>query len=198
MENDPAYLSNLKALPRIDRDGCFRQLECQGDRRAAISGASGFSIVDGPPKEMCGAAGYWIEPQPKRGSDMTDATVSVLLSQDKAGVYYVEHVLKNVRQSAHGRAIHERCAAADARKQSSLHARPRLRWRGRGSEHSAGAGRQHVRFSTASGDKETRAKPISAQAEAGQRQIRAGLVDDEFLCAAGKLPDGRHDDAVDA
>jgi predicted phage terminase large subunit-like protein len=55
-----------------------------------------------------------------------------------------------------------------------------------------------VRFATASGDKETRAKPISAQAEAGNVRLVRGLWIDEFLRELENFPMGRHDDAVDA
>ena len=56
----------------------------------------------------------------------------------------------------------------------------------------------NVRFATASGDKETRAKPISAQAEAGNVRIVRGLWNDEFLRVLENFPAGAKDDEVDA
>jgi predicted phage terminase large subunit-like protein len=56
----------------------------------------------------------------------------------------------------------------------------------------------NVRFRTASGDKETRAKPISAQCEAGNVKIVRGLWNDEFLRTLENFPAGKHDDEVDA
>jgi phage terminase large subunit-like protein len=56
----------------------------------------------------------------------------------------------------------------------------------------------NVRFAVASGDKETRAKPISAQCEAGNVRLVRGLWNDEFLRELENFPAGRHDDAVDA
>ena len=56
----------------------------------------------------------------------------------------------------------------------------------------------NVRFPTASGDKETRAKPISAQCEAGNVKLVRGLWNDDFLRELENFPAGRHDDAVDA
>ena len=55
-----------------------------------------------------------------------------------------------------------------------------------------------MRFATASGDKETRAKPVSAQAEAGNVKIVRGLWNDEFLRVLENFPAGKHDDEVDA
>jgi hypothetical protein len=55
-----------------------------------------------------------------------------------------------------------------------------------------------VRFASATGDKETRAKPVSAQAEAGNVKLVRGLWNDEFLRVLENFPAGRHDDEVDA
>jgi phage terminase large subunit-like protein len=55
-----------------------------------------------------------------------------------------------------------------------------------------------VRFEAATGDKETRAKPISAQCEAGNVKLVRGLWNDEFLRVLENFPVGRHDDDVDA
>jgi predicted phage terminase large subunit-like protein len=55
----------------------------------------------------------------------------------------------------------------------------------------------NVKFAPASGDKETRAKPISAQAEAGNVKIVLGLWNDEFIRILENFPDGKKDDEVD-
>ena len=55
-----------------------------------------------------------------------------------------------------------------------------------------------VRFATATGDKETRAKPISAQAEAGNVKVVRGLWNEELLRVLENFPAGSHDDEVDA
>ena len=55
-----------------------------------------------------------------------------------------------------------------------------------------------VRFTTATGDKQTRAKPVSAQCEAGNVKIVRGPWNDEFLRELENFPSGKHDDAVDA
>jgi len=55
----------------------------------------------------------------------------------------------------------------------------------------------NVRFATASGDKETRAKPISAQCEAGNVKIIRGLSNDDFIRILENFPVAKHDDEVD-
>ena len=56
----------------------------------------------------------------------------------------------------------------------------------------------NVRFATASGDKETRAKPVIAQAEAGNVKLVRGLWNDAFLRVLENFPAAKHDDEVDA
>jgi phage terminase large subunit-like protein len=56
----------------------------------------------------------------------------------------------------------------------------------------------NVRFATATGSKEVRAKPISAQVEAGNVKLVRGLWNDEFLRILENFPTGKHDDEVDA
>jgi predicted phage terminase large subunit-like protein len=56
----------------------------------------------------------------------------------------------------------------------------------------------NVRFDTATGSKEVRAKPVSAQAEAGNIKIVRAPWNDEFLRELENFPTGKHDDAVDA
>jgi predicted phage terminase large subunit-like protein len=55
-----------------------------------------------------------------------------------------------------------------------------------------------VKFAPASGDKETRAKPISAQVEAGNVKLVRGPWNDAFLTELENFPAGKHDDQVDA
>jgi hypothetical protein len=55
----------------------------------------------------------------------------------------------------------------------------------------------NVRFAPATGDKETRAKPVSAQAEAGNVKLVRGVWNDEFLRVLENFPASKHDDEVD-
>jgi phage terminase large subunit-like protein len=54
-----------------------------------------------------------------------------------------------------------------------------------------------VKFSPATGDKETRAKPVSAQCESGNVKMIRGLWNDDFVRVLENFPIGLHDDEVD-
>jgi Terminase RNaseH-like domain len=55
-----------------------------------------------------------------------------------------------------------------------------------------------VRFTTASGDKETRCKPISAQCEAGNVKLVRAPWNDSFTRELEGFPVSKHDDQCDA
>ena len=56
----------------------------------------------------------------------------------------------------------------------------------------------NVRLKKPSKDKETRARPVSAQAEAGNILLVRALWNDQFLKELENFPEGSHDDCVDA
>ncbi len=55
-----------------------------------------------------------------------------------------------------------------------------------------------VRVNLVSKDKITRAKPVSAQAEAGNIKVFRGYWNEAFFNELEIFPDGKHDDIVDA
>lgn len=200
LETDPDYLANLKALPRIDRE---RLLSGNWNVRATAGSyfrREFFGVVEAAPKEIVGRVRYWDRAASEKRSDNDpDASVGLLLSKTTEGLYFIEDVRK-LYASPHAveKAMLE-CARQDGRSTTVAYMQD---------PGSAGVAEAQataraldgfdVRFATASGDKETRAKPISAQAEAGNVKILRGLWNDEFLRVLENFPAGRHDDEVDA
>ena len=200
LDSDPSYLSNLKALPYIDR---ARLLDGNWNVRATGGNyfrRSWFEIVDAPPKQILARVRYWDRAATeKTASNDPDATVGLLLSVDKKGIYYVEDVQRLFASPHRVEQAMKNCATQD----------------GNGTiigfmQDPGSAGVQEaqstaraldgycVRFATATGDKETRAKPTSAQAEAGNVKIVRASWNDGFLRELENFPGGRHDDSVDA
>ena len=54
-----------------------------------------------------------------------------------------------------------------------------------------------VHVETMSKDKVTRAKPVSAQSEAGNIRVMRAAWNDEFFTELENFPEGSHDDIVD-
>jgi predicted phage terminase large subunit-like protein len=200
LQSDPAYLANLKALPYVERaqllDGNWNVRATAGNyfRR------EWFGIVDAPPKDTIARVRYWDRAATEKRSDNDpDATVGLLLSKDAQGIYYVEDVRK-LFASPH--AV-ERAMQTCARQDGPATAIGYMQDPGSAGVAEAQSTARaldgcNVRFATATGDKETRAKPVSAQAEAGNVKLVRGLWNDDFLRVLENFPAAKHDDEVDA
>lgn len=201
LAKDLNYLANLKALPLVDRE---RLLDGNWNVRASAGNyfrREWFSIIDCLPKDaqIIRRVRYWdrAATEKKVGND-PDATVGLLLCKDMRGIFYIEHVLKlfatphNVEQAMLS------CAKADgAQTIVAFMQDPGSAGVAEAQATARALNGFNVRFAPATGDKETRAKPVSAQAEAGNVKIVRGLWNDSFIRVLENFPVGKHDDEVD-
>jgi predicted phage terminase large subunit-like protein len=201
LEKDPGYLSNLKSLPLVERARLLN-----GNWNIRATGGNYFrrdwfgAPLEAIPADMVARCRYWDRAASERrpGTD-PDATVGLLLGKDSAGVYYVLDVVK-IFATPH--AVEKemlRCAHSDGVQTIIGY----LQDPGSAgvAEAQATARRLdgfNVRFATATGDKETRAKPVSAQSEAGNVKLVRGLWNDDFIRVLENFPVAKHDDDVDA
>jgi predicted phage terminase large subunit-like protein len=201
LENSPEYLSNLKALPYIDRS---RLLDGNWNTRPTGGNyfrAEWFGIVEAVPrKEIVGRVRYWDRAATeRRGDNDPDATVGLLLSHDRNGVYYVEDVRKMFATPHRVEEAMRNCAAQDGKGTTiGFMQDPGSAGVAEAQATARALDGYHIKFAIASGDKETRAKPISAQVEAGNVKLVRGLWNEEFLRTVENFPVGKHDDEVDA
>ena len=201
LEKDSAYLSNLKALPLVKRarllDGNWNVRATAGDRfRREWFGA----LLERAPDDIVARCRFWdrAASEQRSGTD-PDATCGVLLGKDPRGVYYVLDCRSSLQPRT--RSVKEmlRCAKLDgigttigfmqdpgsagvAEAQSTARALDGF----------------NVRFAPATGGKETRAKPVSAQTEAGNVRLIRGHWNENFIRGLENFPVGRHDDEADA
>jgi predicted phage terminase large subunit-like protein len=203
LAKDAAYLANLKALPLIERS---RLLDGNWNIRATAGTyfrREWFGTpLETPPAEsdVAERVRYWDRAaSEKRPGTDPDATVGVLVSKTRQGVYVVEDCVK-LWASPHQVELEMlNCAQRDGVSTLIGYAQDPA---------SAGVAEAqstarfldgfNVRFATATGSKEVRAKPISAQVEAGNVKLVRGLWNDEFLRILENFPTGKHDDEVDA
>jgi len=200
LEKDPSYVSNLKALSSVERE---RLLNGNWNVRASAGNyfrREWFGVVDTAPKEIVARVRFWdrAATEKKPGND-PDATVGLLLSRDARGIFYIEHVLK-MFASPHGvEKSMLNCARQDGQQTVVAYAQdPGSAGVSEAQATASALSGFNVRFATVTGDKETRAKPVSAQCEAGNVKIVRGLWNDDFLRELENFPTGRHDDCVDA
>ena len=201
LKQDPAYISNLKSLPLVER---ARLLDGNWNVRAS---AGNFfrrewfgAPLDRAPADIVARCRFWdrAASEQRSGTD-PDATCGVLLGKDAAGVYYV---LDCVKIFATPHAVEKemlRCAKLDGTETTVSYMQdPGSAGVAEAQSTARALDGFNVRFATASGDKQTRAKPVSAQCEAGNVKIVRALWNDEFISVLENFPDGKHDDAVDA
>jgi predicted phage terminase large subunit-like protein len=200
MEKDPSYLSNLMALSRVDR---MRLLGGNWNVRATAGTMfqrEWFPIVDAVPGGWIQAVRYWDraatkpnesnrDPDWTRGlklykyTDNTFVVVDLKSLQDTPG--RVETLIKNT-------ASHDTYSVTIVGEQDP------------GSAGVADADNFvrmlsgfDVRTRKPTHDKITRAKPVSAQCEAGNIKVLRAPWNDEFFSELENFPDGNHDDIVD-
>lgn len=200
LEKDPRYLSNLKALPWVER---AQLLEGNWNVRPAAGNyfkAHYFGVVDAAPAG-CVWVRFWDRAATKATAQNTDpdATSGVKLGRDPAtGVFYIaddRHILDTpmvVERSILNTAQQDGTGCAIGYNQdpgsAGVYEAQQMALKLQG---------YNVRFWPATGDKETRAKPVSAQAEAGNIKLVAGQWNQPFLRELENFPFG-HDDRVDA
>lgn len=201
LANDPDYLANLKALPLVDRE---RLLNGNWNVRASAGNyfrREWFTILDCVPKDVqiVGRVRYWDRAATeKRVGNDPDATIGLLLSKDSRGIYYVEHVLKLFATPHAVEQAMLNCAKSDGQLTSIAFMQdPGSAGVAEAQATARALDGFNVRFAPATGDKETRAKPVSAQAEAGNVRIVRGLWNDSFIRVLENFPAGKHDDEVD-
>jgi predicted phage terminase large subunit-like protein len=196
-EKNKGYVSNLKALPLIERERLLYS-------NWHISAAAGlffkshwFERVSAAPMEgtVCRA---W--DRAGSTSEKADYTAGVKLRRDKRGVYYVENVVRlrgsplDVEKSIINTALLDGVETAIVLEQDPGQA-------GKadvGNLIRALAG-YNVRAVPITHNKEVRAKPVSAQCEAGNIKLVEARWNEAFLMELANFPEkGTHDDQVDA
>lgn len=200
MESDPGYLANLQALPRVERaqllDGNWNIRPSAG----MYFQRSDFEIVDAaPPCVKWVRAWDQAGTEKKKDSDDPDWTAGVKMGKTQDGRYVISHVERfQENPSRVDQRIYNTASADERRTVVRLAQDP------------GQAGKSQVRAQTAmlsgftvkskpvTGDKQTRAKPLSSQVEAGNVMVVRGSWNEDFFRELENFPEGNHDDQVDA
>lgn len=200
MEKDPAYIANLQALSRVERE---RLLGANWNVKV-VAGSyfqeQWFEIVDVIPHDWIKSVRYWDraasevseenkDPDWTRGLKMLKYPNGTWLVTDLKSLrgtpLDVERLIKNTASSDGFETIIYGEEDPGSAGKSDIGNFVRML---------AGYYVQTVRNTK---DKETRAKPVSAQSEAGNIKILRGPWNKEFFNELENFPMGKHDDIVD-
>ena len=201
---DPGYLANLMALPLVDRE---RLLGGNWKIRPAagkVFNRGWFGIVDAVPAGGidCRAWDFAATVKKQEGDD-PDFTAGVLIRK-LGGKWYVLDSFQ-VRQTDTDKLVIN-LAKQDKTRASNENTKQRIRWE---IEPGSSGIRESRRLAAMlagydargvrpRGDKIQRAKPLAAQAEAGNVMLLRGPWNEEWLGHMHNIPDGDHDDIMDA
>lgn len=197
MAKDPSYLANLKALSRIDRE---RLLEGNWKIRPAAGmyfKRTEFEIVDAIPAGGRSCR-YWDRAgTKKKQGNKPDWTAGVKVTKVN-GFFYVEDV-RRMQEDPH---TVEQAMLNTAKQDGQAVTVAYMQDPGSAGVYEAQATARAlagfiVKYATATGDKETRAKPASSQAGAGNIKILRAPWNDSFLTELENFPEGANDDQVD-
>jgi predicted phage terminase large subunit-like protein len=157
-----------------------------------------FPIVDAAPLEA-ERVRYWDRAATEGGGDWC---VGLLMARSKAGLYFVEDVVRGQWSSHQVDQMMLQTAILDAEKYDGRVTIWFEQEGGSAGKDSAGAtirllAGYAVYAEHPSGSKEVRAKPLQAQAEAGNVRLVRGAWNAAYLNEITAFPSGRHDDQVD-
>lgn len=200
MRKDPAYISNLRALSRVDR---MRLLSGNWNVRASAGmmfQRSWMPVVDTLPPGWVSVCRYWDRAATKPSDENPDPdwTAGALFYKYRDGTYVVAD-MRRVRETP-GQV--ERLIKNTASQDTYA-----VRIYGEQDPGSAGVADAEnfsrmlagydVHIKKPATDKVTRAKPVSAQCEAGSVKVLRGSWNEDFFIELENFPEGGHDDQVD-
>jgi predicted phage terminase large subunit-like protein len=200
LEKDPSYLSNLLALNRVDR----MRLRFGNWNVRPVAGMlfrrEWFPIVDAIPSGWISAVRFWdrAATEPSETNPDPDWTRGGLLYKYPNGTF----VFADMRSIQATPGVVE-----DLIKNTAAFDTQAVRIKSQQDPGSAGVHEAEyfirmlagydVRVETMPKDKVTRAKPVSAQCEAGNVKVLRAPWNKEFFSELESFPEGAHDDQVD-
>lgn len=200
MENDPSYVSNLHALPKVERE---RLLGGNWNIRPTAGNyfkREYFEVLNTLPAGWIQCVRFWdrAATKPSPANSDPDWTRGLKLYKYPNGVHVVGD-LKSLRDSPYN--------VEQLIKTTASQDKVEVRIVCQQDPGSAGVAEAQnfirmlngydVHTRPFSKDKATRAKPVSAQCEARNVKVLRGDWNEEFFVELENFPEGKHDDIVD-
>jgi len=168
-------------------------------REGGLFKRSWFQPVDAVPADARRVRAWDLAGTQKKAGNDPDWTAGVRVSRDKAGIFYVEHVVRfRDTPGEVERTIKSTAAADPSGTRIRIPQDPGQAGKAQAETLVRLLAGHDVKAQTVTGDKETRARPAAAQAEAGNVRIVAGPWNEAFLDEVCNFPAAAHDDQVDA
>ena len=196
---DPGYLANLLALPAVERarllDGNWRVRPAAG----LLFRRHWCRLVEHAPEALREVRGWDLAGTPKTESNDPDWTAGTRIGRSAEGLYYVlDHVRLRDTPGEVERLIRFTAQADGRAVEVALPQDPGQAGKAQALALTAALEGYAVRATPESGDKVTRFRPFSAQAEAGRVHVLRAEWIEAWFAGLEAFPDGRHDDDADS
>lgn len=197
LKKDPLYKAKLRAMPLVERE----RLE-KGNWK--IRPAAGnyfrrpyFPTIPRPPDNIKKSVRYW--DLGSRESKDADWTAGVKISETSDHEFIIEHIIRFQRSPAKVKKAIMATAELDGKRTIvGFSQDPGQAGKAQIEDLVRMLAGYNVKASRETGEKTTRASPLSAQAEHGNVKIVEGMWVEPWMIESENFPEGRHDDQVDA
>lgn len=201
LRNDPTYRAALLSQDVVTRaqllDGNWLAKAAAG----VLFKRSYFEIVDAAPADPMLQIRYWDRAATKPHDENKDPdwTRGVKVSRTKSGIYFIEHVASDRDRPHRIEQLVKNTAETDGHRCIvGIEQDPGAAGVAEADSYVRLLAGFNVRRYKPTGDKVTRAQPLSAQAEAGNVKLVRGAWNESFLAELEQFPTkGVHDDQVD-
>lgn len=202
IENDPGYAKRLAGLDRVTREQTTKGNWLIKPSAGAYYKRRYFEFVDAAPAAVVARVRHWdlAATPPSETNKDPDWTVGARMSRGKDGTLYIEDVVRERLSPGAVEQMVLNTASSDGKAVTvSLPQDPGQAGKAQKRTYANLLAGYVFRCEPETGDKETRQKPLSAQAEAGNVKIVRGAWNEKFLAEAEAFPSkGVHDDQIDA
>jgi len=195
LSRDPSYLANLYALPPVERARLLGGNWKIRPEAGLVFNRGWFRIVDAVATDVIARIRYWDKAGTEGGGSYS---AGVRMARTEQGLYFVEDVVRGQWSSARRNEVIKQTAQTDGLGCAIWSEQEP----GSGGKESAEATIRmlagwNVHAERPTGDKVTRAQPLSAQAEVGNVLLVQGAWNKAFLDELHGFPTGPQDDQVD-
>jgi predicted phage terminase large subunit-like protein len=200
LSKDPAYLANLMALDRVERERLLNGNWKVRAQSGEVFKKEWFEIVDEiPVAENIARAWDLAASEPNSNNPDPDYTVGLKGIRDKDGIFYIIDRYKDRVTAAKVENAIEWHAENDGKKcKIRLPQDPGQAGKSQASNMFVLLAGYPVEIKPVTGNKLIRSKPASAQAENGKIKLLRGDWNEDFLRMLEAFPSGAHDDDIDA
>ena len=199
LEVDPNYLSNLQALPTVERERLLHGNWNIKPSAGLYFQKQYFEIVQAVPANNKKIR-YWDRASTKKTeTNDPDYTVGIRLEKDSNNILYVTDMIRVQESPLQVQTIIKNTAINDGLNvQIGIEQDPASAGVAEADHLTRLLMGYNVKKNKVMKDKVTRATPVSAQAEAGNIKVLKGKWNEDFFKELENFPDGNHDDIVDA